>query len=195
MRIVIAVAVVLAALPCAALSCPFECGMTPGEGIMHFAAGAEPLELRSAPSSLAASAGPLGLAECAEIVYDEARCRTVSPGLLVAVADGVLGGWVYGPVSYLSRDDYVAFAAPAREFIVASGDTIEYLMYRAEGNFLARIGGEVVEVGSLPEERGLVRRVREPVVETWLRVVAPETGEPRGWLLVTDAVAELPRGL
>jgi len=195
MRTIIAVAFVLAALPCAASPCPFECGVTPGEGLVRFAAGVEPVELRSAPSSLAASAGPLDLPDGTEILYDEARCRVVSPGLLVAVADGVIAGWNYGPVSYLSRDDYVAFAAPGREFIVAPGDTVEYLMYRAEGNFFARIGEDVVEVGSLPEERGLLEQTREPVVEIWLRVVVPETGEPRGWLLVTDSVLALPRGL
>ena len=100
----------------------------------------------------------------------------------------------WGPISYLSRDDYVGFGASQREYDLAEGDTVEYLMYRAEGDFFARIRGDVVAVHSLPEESGLLERVREPVTELWVRVIAPDESLPMGWLLVTDAVVELPRG-
>jgi hypothetical protein len=193
MRTLVVLAAVLVGLSLAVAAPAFECGVTPGEGIMRFGAGAEPLLLRSAPSSLAAPAGALELAEGTEIRYDEARVRTVVPGLLVATADGSLAGSSYGPISYLSREDYIAFGAGDREYTLAAGDTIEYLMYRAEGDFFARARGDVVAVHSLPEGSGLMKRVREPVTELWIRVVAPDDGRPVGWLLVTDAVRELPR--
>jgi len=186
-------AAVLVGLALAAAAPAFECGVTPGEGIMRFAAGTEPLVLRSAPSCLAAEAGTLEIPEGAEIRYDEVRFRTVAPGLLVAAADGSLVGSSYGPVSYLSRDDYIAFGAEVREFAFAAGDTIEYLMYRAEGDFFARVRGDIVAVHSLPEEHGLMTRVREPVTELWIRVTPADEAGARGWLLVTDAVRELPR--
>jgi len=186
-------AAVLVGLALAAAAPAFECGVTPGEGIMRFAAGPEPLALRSAPSSLAAEAGALGLPEGTEIRYDEVRFRTVAPGLLVATTEGALVGSSYGPISYLSREDYVGFGAEVGEFVFAAGDTIEYLMVRAEGDFFARVGGDVVAVHSLPEERGLMTRVREPVTELWIRVTPADEAGARGWLLVTDAVRELPR--
>jgi hypothetical protein len=194
MRTLVVQVAVLAGLTLAVAAPAFECGVTPGEGIMRFAAGAEPLVLRSAPSSRAASGGALELPEGTEIPYDEARCRAVVPGLLVATGDGSFVGSSYGPISYLSREDYVGFGADQRAYDLAEGDTVEYLMYRAEGDFFARIRGDVVAVHSLPEERGLLERVREPVNELWIRVVASDEGLPTGWLLVTDAVVELPRG-
>jgi hypothetical protein len=194
MRMLAALAAVLAVLVAAVAAPAFECGVTPGEGLMRFAAGTEPLALRSAASSLAADAGELGLAEGTEIVYDEARCRTVTPGLLVATAEGSFAGSSYGPISYLSREDYVAFGAAEREYRFAAGDTVEYLMYRAEGDFFARVQNDVVAVHSLPEEKGLMKRVREPVIELWIRVLPSDEGAFQGWLLVTDAVRELPRG-
>ena len=193
MRTLVVLAAVLVGVSLAAAAPAFECGVTPGEGIMRFAAGPEPIALRSAPSSLAAEAGVLGLPEGTEIRYDEARFRTVAPGLLVATTDGALVGSSYGPISYLSREDYVGFGAEVGEFVFAAGDTIEYLMVRAEGDFFARVDGDVVAVHSLPEESGLMARVREPVTELWIRVIAPEEDVPVGWLLVTDGVVELPR--
>jgi len=194
MRMLAVLAAVLAVLFVAASAPAFECGVTPGEGIMRFAAGPLPLVLRSAPSSLAASAGALELPEGTEIAYDEARCRTVVPGLLVATANGNFVGSSYGPISYLSREDYVGFGASQRAYDLAEGDTVEYLMYRAEGDFFARVRGDVVAVHSLPEESGFLTRVREPVTELWIRVAGLGDGLPQGWLLVTDAVVELPRG-
>ncbi len=193
MRTLAVLAAVLVGVSLTVAAPAFECGVPPGEGIMRFAAGPEPLALRSAPSSLAADAGTLALPEGIEIRYDDARFRTVTPGLLVATADGSLVGASYGPISYMSREDYIAFGAEMREFAIAAGDTIEYLMYRAEGDFFARVGDDVVAVHSLPEDSGLMTRVREPVTELWIRVVAPEEGLPAGWLLVTDGVMELPR--
>ncbi len=193
MRTLVMQAAVLAGLALAAAAAAFECGVTPGEGIMRFAAGTEPLVLRSAPSSLAAEAGALEVPEGSEILYDEARCRTAAPGLLVATTEGSLVGSSYGPVSYLSREDYIAFGAEVREFAIAAGDTIEYLMDRAEGDFFARVGDDVVAVHSLPEDSGLMTRVREPVTELWIRVIPVDEVGARGWLLVTDAVVELPR--
>ena len=103
----------------------FESGILPGEGPTKLVATADQMSLHRAPSSLSRIAQKLNMEKGAEIKFDQVRFRTVKPGLFVAERSGTFDGSSYGPISYLSREDYYHFGAKWQSFDYAKGDTIQ----------------------------------------------------------------------
>ena len=70
------------------------------------------------------------------------------------------------------------------DVIIAPGETIEFLQYRAEGYITVRYKDNICEVmGDVTKFSGLEK---QPVVEWWIRIV-DENKMPKGWLLVDSS--------
>ena len=163
----------------------FESGMLPGEGHKRILAAADEVTLHHAPSSCSSIAKKLRINRGAEIKFNDVRFRTIKPGLFVAERPGSLEGTDYGPISYLSEEDYIRFRGNWKRFIFSEGDTIQYLQYRTEGSGFVRFRGQVIGAELLSKKSLALVQTRDPIVEIWIRVTDDE-GVSIGWYRVDD---------
>lgn len=168
----------------------FEVELWPGEGRPVIESVTSALELREQPSSTSRPALTLPVAAGERLTFDETRFRTMRPGRLRVVAAATVTGRSLGSIQALSRADYYSARYPNAIVRLNAGDTIDYLQYRAEGTCFVRIAGVVIDAEACPwEDREAFRRVSEPILEWWVRLV--RNGRPVGWLLLNDSTAKV----
>lgn len=168
----------------------FDVELWPGEGRPVIESVAPALELREQPSRAARQTQTLSATPGQRLTFDETRFRTIRPGRLQAVVPATVSGRRLGSVQALSRADYYSARYPDTAVKLNAGDSFDYLQYRAEGTCFVRIGGVVIDAQACPwDDRQAFRRISEPVVEWWVRLVP--NGKPAGWLLLTDKTARV----
>lgn len=173
------VCMVFAAEPALPAGGGFECGIWPGEGKPVIVAKSD-LAVRSGPARQSPSIQGKIIKKGASLDFVETRVRTTEPGTLRAVRTETLKVRSYGEADYLSFDDYYAKGV-SKPIKVKAGELCEYLLYRAEGNHLIRIGREVVEVMDLDKHFEIVT---PSTIEWWVGIDLG--GRITGWVLVTD---------
>jgi len=165
----------------------FASGLWPGEGRPRFAAKTSVLVLRRDPHRQSPVAARVSTKPGASLEFDDTRYRTVRPGEVVAVADGVLQARNFRRISFLSADDYYR-NAPLQDIPYQKGTSFEYLQYRAEGNCFVRLDGEIIETDICATLDDKFRLLSEPITEWWVRVVI--FGKPKGWLLIDETTVQ-----
>jgi hypothetical protein len=117
------------------------------------------------------------------IEFGKTLFRTTRAGRLRALAAATVTGRRLGPIVLLSRDDYYSGKYATVSLPVASGETIEYLQYRAEGTCFVRVRGDVINADHCPLEaaKSFVLEA-EPETEWWIECAV--NGKSQGWLLV-----------
>jgi hypothetical protein len=175
-----------AAVPAFPAGGVFECGIWPGEGRPVIVAKSN-LAVRSGPSLQSPSLQGKIIKKGAALDFVETRIRTTEPGMLKAVRTATLEVRSYGPVEYLSFEDYYAKGV-AKKLKIKAGESCEHLLYRAEGNHLIRIGREVMEVMDLDKHFEVVT---PSTIEWWVGIGLG--GSKTGWILITDDNAGITR--
>ena len=175
-----------AAMPALPAGSGFECGIWPGEGKPVIVAKSD-LAVRSGPSLQSPVLQGKVIKKGDGIDFVETRVRTSEPGTLKAVRTAPLKVTSYGAVEYLSFEDYYAKGVP-KKIPVKGGETYEYLLYRAEGNHLIRIGREVVEVMDLDRHFEVIA---PSTIEWWVGIGLGAQGT--GWVLITEDNADIAR--
>lgn len=161
----------------------FVCELWPEEGRPIFTAKGGLIELHRAPSADAPVSVRFMAISGDSMPFDSTEYQTFSPGRLVALRDGAIEGRSLAKRSRLSKSDYYDDESPDRTIGYQTGDTIEYLQYRAEGFGFIRAHGEVLEVKLWRELDSLdFQPLSWPVTEWWIRVAGSPEGA--GWLLV-----------
>ncbi len=120
-----------------------------------------------------------------KIIFQKTIYRTVKPSRIKVVSPVKIIGQPYGPIKYLSEQEYYSTSIPEKFFTFNSGDTFECMQYRAEGQYLVRINGEIVGL-ELTEEMELES---EPEIEWWVNVINV-SGKSIGWLLIQEESVE-----
>lgn len=185
---VVSISIFALAIPIAA----FECAIFPGEGPHSVNAPGGEIVLRAAPSHAAGESMTISPAKGTSLRWSETRFRTLTPGRFYARESGTMQGSAYGPVSFLSRQDYYRGRFGWGTFSYAKGDSIEYLQYRAEGSFLLRIAGNVIGAELLSKRAVPLKEVRRPELELWIRLT-DQDGDPSGWYQVPGDQLHTPR--
>ena len=125
-----------------------------------------------------------------EIVLDQSMQRTVSPGILRAVAPGRFEGISYGHRDNLFEPEP---EGEAKIFYFIDDDIIEELSYVGEGECMYRFLGEVLlQRDCLYTELQVeytVERKSKPVTEWWLSV--KKGNKTLGWLKMDDKNSQL----
>jgi len=161
----------------------FESGLWPGEGRPVFIAGAD-LTLQARPVKDACGIPKLKILKGRKIDFTETRYRTVKSGEIVVTAPASLSVTSWGKTDYLSPEAYY-HQGKIKTIELKSGVSLEYLQYRAEGESLIRMEGEVL---SLPPHEN-IRIASEPRTEWWVLAV-DEQKQPLGWVLIDDQTVE-----
>lgn len=161
----------------------FESGLWPGEGRPVFIAGAD-LTLQKAPVKNSREIPNLKILKGRKIDFQETRYRTVKSGAIVAKAPVSLSVTSYGKGDYLPPDAYY-HQGMKKNIDLKSGDSLEYLQYRAEGECLIKLNGEVLAIP--PHEN--IRIASEPLTEWWVLAVDKQK-KPLGWILIDDKTVE-----
>lgn len=161
----------------------FESGLWPGEGRPSFRSRVE-LNLHKEPNVNSPLVKGVRIAKGAKIEFGETRYRTVKSSRIKVVAPVTVKGRSYGPTDYLSHHDYY-FKYSNREFSFKVGESFECLQYRAEGEYLMRINGDVVAF--TPSEGFKIES--EPITEWWVSVV-DKNKKVLGWILVDKKSVE-----
>jgi hypothetical protein len=176
----------IAAVPAFPAGGGFESGIWSGEGRPVIVAKAD-LAVRSGPSLQSPVLQGKVIKKGDGIEFIETRVRTTEPGTLKAVRTETLKVTSYGESEYLSHDDYYAKGV-SKPIKVKAGEPCEYLLYRAEGYHLIRIGREVMEVMDLDKHFEVVT----PSTIEWWVGVGLGAGK-KGWVLITDDIAGITR--
>lgn len=142
----------------------------PGEGTPVLVAGSDTLTLHSNPSlespirQIAYQAGwRIPFIRSVMHTLKSSEVRVVQDATLEIICDGVV-------------DDHR----------FTTGDTLEYLQYRAEGYVTARVAGRICEVPLLIHEEVFDDKYEGPVVEWWVQVKYGDGSSP-GWLLIDES--------
>ncbi len=157
----------------------FESGLWPGEGRPVFIARAD-LPLQESPVKNSREIPNLKILKGQKIDFKETRYRTVKSGAIIVKAPVSLSVTSYGKGDYLSSDAYY-HQGLKKNIHLKSGDSLEYLQYRAEGECLIRMNGEVLAIP--PHEN--IRIASEPLTEWWVLAVDKQK-KPLGWVLIDD---------
>lgn len=169
-----------------------QTALWPGEGRPVLVASDTVLLLRSSPSDTSRASDRVDATRGEEIPFGETVYRTARTGALVVLADHLLTGRNFGPVSTITRDAYYSATVARGEWPFAPGDTLVLLQHRAEGTCFVRVGESVVEADPCPTvSTDDVRVAREPVTEWWVHVDAPDGRA--GWVRVGDGLREAGR--
>ena len=170
---VLSIAFFLVGLSCAEA---FVSEIPPGEGIATYIAKKSSYPLHAHPSKSAPGVGNFDIQVGAKIPVIRVIVKTLAPGKITYAQAGMMQGRNLGNVNKLNKDHYYSDKILPQEVKIPKGTTLEYLMYRAEGNYLVRYQGSVWEMAPSIE----VTKV-DPKLETWLQVKGPG-GKPTGWL-------------
>lgn len=176
-------ALILAAVIFSARAYAFESALWPGEGRPVFIAGAD-LTPQERPVKDACGIPNLKILKGRKIDFTETRYRTVKSGEIVVTAAASLSVTSYGKGDYLSLEVYYQQGIQ-KTIHLKSGDSLEYLQYRAEGECLIRMEGEVF---ALPPHEN-IKIVSEPRTEWWVLAVDQQK-KPIGWVLIDDRTVE-----
>jgi hypothetical protein len=117
--------------------------------------------------------------------FGETRFRTTKSGLVNVVAPSSITVRSYGAIDFLFFDDYY-FKGTDKSIVFNSGESFEFLQYRAEGEHLMRINGEVIAF--IPDQN--IEFSSCPVTEWWVQVVNQKK-KPIGWLLIDENTVEV----
>ena len=171
----------------------FESEFWPEEGRPQFRPKKSHLVLRERPTGEAPVARDIDVAVGSRLDFSAFRYRTIRPGVATARSAGSLHGRSFGNAGYISREMYYETYAQYRDYPFQSGDVIEYLQYRAEGNGFVRLKDEVLDV-HLPwmEKNFPLQLTADPVCERWLQIVDLKN-RPIGWLLIDESVEDVGR--
>lgn len=160
----------------------FEVYLWPGEGIPVVRARSPIVALHTEASRSAPVAKRVAVTPDTQIAFDETRYRTIASGQMIAIAPGRVKGRLLGEIASVTREDYYQKRFPPADIAVASGDTVEYLQYRAEGTCFVRVHAQTIDADPCPANGEPAFRLdSEPVVEWWIRATI---GDASGWLLV-----------
>lgn len=168
----------------------FESEFWPEEGVPQFVSRAERLLLRARPSSDAPLVAEWLIKTNEAVPFDGFRYRTVRPGSMVARRDGELVGRNLGRTDYVSHANYFRDGGENVTVRFRTGDSIEYLQYRAEGTAFLRWQGLALDT-DLPSNSDF-ELTSHPVAESWVRVEDPSSGSS-GWVLVDEQLEEVRR--
>ena len=163
---------------------PFESELWPEEGRPSFRA-LKDLRIHQSPYLSSPLVKNFKIIKGQKIIFQKTIFRTVKPSQIKVVSPVKIIGQPYGPIKYLSEQEYYSTSIPEKVFSFDSGDTFECMQYRAEGQYLVRIKGEIVGL-DLTEELNLES---EPETEWWVNVV-DISGKSIGWLLIEEKNVE-----
>ena len=169
---------------CATSAYTFESEMWPGEGRPSFRA-LKDLRLHQSPNSSSPLLERCKIPKGEKISFSKTIYRTVRTGRIKVAAPVKISGQSYGPIKYLSNEDYYSPSVPEKIFTFKPGDTFECMQCLAEGEYLVRIKGEIVGL-ELTEEMELES---VPEKEWWINVVNV-SGTSIGWLLIKEESVE-----
>ena len=155
----------------------FESSMWPGEGRPVFVARTE-LTLYERPLRSARVVPGLKIPKGQKLDYIQTVYRTTKSGWFKVLATSSATVRSYGAVDVLSAEDYYDKGVE-KTISFKSGDLVEFLQYRAEGECIARVGKEVMAFS--PDEN--ISVVAEPQTEWWIEI-ANKQKNPIGWVLI-----------
>ena len=158
--------IVLMLVPVVSFGVEFETSTWPGEGIPVLIANVDRLHVWAEPHR-ASSMREIAYRRGWRIPFTETLLRTIEATTITVKKNGTVRIFCDGPIEH--------------EF--STGDTIEYLQYRAEGYITARYNERVCSIPLLQNPDIFGEQVDEPVVEWWVKVEYRDGGSP-GWLLV-----------
>lgn len=164
----------------------FESGLWPGEGRPVFVAKMD-LNLHEKPSADSLIVKNITIPKGQKIDFIETRYRTTKSGLVKVESSFTGTARSYGSIDFLSKNDYYGKGTDT-SINLKSGDTIEFLQYRAEGHGFFKMNGEILEC-DLSGFNEKVTVISEPVTEWWIRVVN-EKKESIGWVLINEKTVE-----
>jgi hypothetical protein len=165
----------------------FESGMWPGEGRPVFVAKSE-LTLYEKPLRSSRIVRGSKISKGRKLDFAQTVYRTTKSGWFKVLATSSASVRSYGAVDVLSAEDYYNKGVE-KAISFKAGDLIEFLQYRAEGECIARVGGEVMAFS--PDAN--ISVVAEPQTEWWIEIVNKQKN-PIGWVLIDKkTVASLDR--
>lgn len=161
MKMTVLLTVAVLSIGTLAYGADFETESWPGEGIPVFAAKNDTLFLHE-EASLTSPTLTVAYKKGGRVVFDKSKLITKKSVMLTANRK-VTDLWCKGET-----------------LAINSGDTVEYLQYRAEGYGTVRVKGKICEVFL---EEGFDGLDKSPETEWWVRVV-DDHKKPVGWILV-----------
>ena len=161
----------------------FESGLWPGEGRPVFIAR-QNLALHEKPEKDSVMIEKVTIRKGQKIDFKETRYRTLKSGLITVTAPSTISVTSYGRLDFLSSDDYFNKGIE-KSIKLKSGDSLEYLQYRAEGECFIKMKGEVFALQ--PDEN--IQISIEPQTEWWVLAVDKQK-KPLGWVLIDKKTVE-----
>ena len=167
----------------------FESELPPGnDRILYMWETATP-QLRAEPYQSAQVVKTLDAVRNHIVEYDSTRFRTISAGGLVAMRGVRLFGRDFGSRRFVSTLEYRE-KRPVRSWDIAVGDTLRYLLYRAEGTCFVQLVQTVIEAQPCPiEQPEDWKTLRDARTELWIRVTT--VGRPLGWVRAGASITKL----
>ena len=157
----------------------FESELGPGEGTPVFVAKKD-LNVYENPTEKSRLIKGVNILKGEKIDFDQTRFRTIKPGLVNVLTTDSTTVSSYGKIDFLSRDDY-SHNHKEKLITFKSGESFELLQYRAEGHYLIRIDGEVIDI----HLRKNLMISSEPVTEWWVQALDKQK-KPIGWVLIDE---------
>lgn len=161
----------------------FESGLWPGEGRPVLIAGVN-MNPRERPAKDSRIIKKMKIRKGQKIDFKETRYRTIKSGLITVVAPSLVSVTSFGKSDFLSRDDYYN-KGTEKSIELKSGDSLEFLQYRAEGDCLIKMSGEVLALPPVPN----TKIASEPLTEWWVLAVDKQKN-PIGWVLIDEETIE-----
>lgn len=158
----------------------FTSELWPGEGRPRFRAKRS-LVVYQSPSLASAPLTGDEITAGELIEFTDTRFHTVRPGVVVVKEATTLApARAYGPVTYLAKQDY-EHSGKRESILLKQGETVLVLQYRAEGEYVVQIHGNVYGVHcALCAEA-------KPETQWWVQV---GKGSRRGWVQINEENVE-----
>lgn len=180
----------LAALALQTSDTEFESELAPGGSRLLYKWETPTPQLRREPHWTSPVVKTLDGVRGRRVEYDSIRYRTTVPGIFVALRDGNLMGRDFGETRAVPFAAYYGREYSTVVRSVATGDTVSYLQYRAEGTCFLRHGSTVIEAKPCPIELPADwKTVRDAKTELWIRVTT--LGAPLGWILAGPRITKV----
>ncbi len=167
----------------------FESELWPGEGIPVFKANKTAMvNIYDQPSGKIIKRHQIKHKE--KLTFSASRFRTSRIGKIKVMMATTVSGISFGKVKYLSQKLYESDEVDELNFSFKTGETFDYLQYRAEGACLVRYKQNVIEleycawVGS--NNNSPFTLIQEPKNEWWIKTA-------KGWLLVDENFLDISR--
>ena len=163
----------------------FDSEFWPEEGRPVFHSSTTHLTYYDKPNHKAEISNEAEVKKKSIIEYTSFRYRTIRPGRVVTKSSGKLEGRSLGEINFLSKDMYYEDYSEPTEIPYHTGDSFEYLQYRAEGSCFIRIKGMVYDIEYCPwlGSSSEIALTKKPLAESWLNTSS-------GWLFVESGVIE-----